>query len=99
MNVAGLRQAAIEQLGRIFGKEALNPIELILQDWAQELETATELDFQSQYSHPAYGLPDALANLWQGKLMLGSTEVAPNFGGYLEGALEASEAIAKTIID
>lgn len=99
IDIAGLHQAAIEQLGRIFGKEALNPIKLILQDWAYEPETATQLDFQPQYTHPAYGLPHALANLWQGKLMLGSTEVAANFGGYLEGALEASEAIAKILIN
>lgn len=98
-NIPKLRQASIEQLGRIFGSKALEPVELILQDWANEPETSTELDFQPQYTHPTYGLPHALANLWEGKLMLGSTEIATNFGGYLEGALEAAEAIAQTLIN
>ena len=66
---------------------------MLLQDWAFETETATTLDAQPLYHHPAYGLPHALANLWQGKLLLGSTEVAANFGGYLEGALEAAEMV------
>ncbi|MEM9150958.1 MAG: FAD-dependent oxidoreductase [Cyanobacteria bacterium P01_F01_bin.3] len=92
-NEAALRQAAQAQLGRLFGPEALTPIQLIFQDWAQEPETATPLDQQPLYTHPVYGLHHALSNLWQGQLMLGSTEVAENFGGYLEGALEASEML------
>ncbi|MEM9087906.1 MAG: FAD-dependent oxidoreductase [Cyanobacteria bacterium P01_F01_bin.53] len=98
-NEAALRQAAQAQLGRLFGPEALTPITLILQDWAQEPETATPLDQQPLYTHPAYGLPHALSNLWQGRLMLGSTEVAKNFGGYLEGALEASEMLFNQLIE
>lgn len=97
-NVEVLRPAAIAQLGRLFGPEALAPVELIIKDWAYEPETATPLDFQPQYTHPAYGLPHVLANLWEGKLMLGSTEVAANFGGYLEGALEASERVAGLLV-
>ena len=88
-----LQQAALEQLARLFGPKLLTPIQVILQDWAFEPETATPLDAQPLYHHPAYGLPHALANLWQGKLLLGSTEVAANFGGYLEGALEAAEMV------
>lgn len=98
-DVNQLRQAAIDQLGRLFGPDALNPIELILQDWACEPETATRLDHQPQYTHPAYGLPHVLSNLWQGQLLLGSTEVAAHFGGYLEGALEASEMVFAKISD
>lgn len=98
-NVDSLRQAALEQLERLFGAKALNPLELILKDWACDPETATKLDFQPQYTHPAYGLPHGLSNLWDGRLMLGSTEVAANFGGYLEGALEASEMVYASIVD
>ncbi len=93
-----LKQAAVEQLGRLFAKDALQPIEVILKDWAFEPETATPLDAQPMYSHPAYGLPHALSNLWQGQLMLGSTEVAANFGGYLEGALESAEMVFRKLM-
>ncbi|MEO0836271.1 MAG: FAD-dependent oxidoreductase [Cyanobacteria bacterium J06642_3] len=98
-NVDQLLQNAQTQLVRLFGKEALNPIELIFQDWSQEPETATKLDFLRQYGHPSYGLPHILTNLWQGKLILSSTEIATSFGGYLEGALEASEMTLKTLLN
>lgn len=90
-----LKQAAVEQLGRLFGTGVLEPIKVILKDWAFEPKTATPLDAQPMYSHPAYGLPHALSHLWQGQLMFGSTEVAANFGGYLEGALEAAEMVCQ----
>ena len=98
-NVDELRHNALEQLSRIFGAEAQNPIKLILKDWSQDTETATQLDLQPLYFHPIYGLPHAFSNLWQGKIMLSSTEVANSFGGYLEGALEASEMALNNIIN
>lgn len=43
------------------------------------------------YTHPTYRpLPPA----WDGKLLFSGTEVAPQFGGYLEGALEAADNTA-----
>jgi monoamine oxidase len=32
-----------------------------------------------------------LSGLWDNALVFGGTEVAPTFGGFLEGALEAAE--------
>lgn len=83
---------AAEQFVRLFGDHAANPQQLLLQEWAGEPLTATRLDWTPSGHHPAYGLPSALADLWDGRLIMGSTEVAREFGGYLEGALEASEA-------
>ena len=40
---------------------------------------------------PAYGLPKDLRSLWDGDLILGSTETAPQFGGFLEGAMAAAD--------
>lgn len=85
---------AEEQLVRLFGSVAANAEQIVLQDWAGEPLTATQLDWTPSGQHPAYGLPTALAGLWDGRLIMGSTEVAHDFGGYLEGALEASEASA-----
>ncbi len=97
-NIESLLRASQTQLARIFGPEALNPIHLILKDWACEPDTATHLDYSIQHSHPAYGLPHALSNLWQTCLLLSSTEVAATFGGYLEGALEAAEQAEQSIL-
>lgn len=83
---------AEEQFVRLFGDRAAKPQQIVLQDWAGEPLTATRLDWTPSGQHPAYGLPSALADLWDGRLIMGSTEVAREFGGYLEGALEASDA-------
>ncbi len=82
---------ARDQLARLFGEAAADPIDLIVQDWARDGDTATPLDQVGPGHHPAYGLPAALSRLWDGRLIMGSTEVAPGFGGYLEGALEVAE--------
>lgn len=43
------------------------------------------------FAHPNYGLPCVLSGLSDEALVFGGTEVAPTFGGFLEGALEAAE--------
>lgn len=93
-NKQSLHEACLVQIGRLFGEAALHPIDSLVQDWALERETATLDDWQGPQSHPAYGLPNALEHLWDGQLMFGSTETASQFGGYLEGALEAAEIVA-----
>jgi monoamine oxidase len=81
---------ARRQLQRLFGDEAASPLHIVLQDWAAEPETATPLDAQPLLQHPDYGMPSPLAHMMGGRLLLASSEVAPQFGGYLEGALEVS---------
>ncbi len=88
-----LRQASVEQLGRIFGPPATQPLRVLLQDWALDLRTASELDHSPLREHPDYGLPPVLQELCGGRLLLASTEAAPQFGGYLEGALEAAQRV------
>jgi monoamine oxidase len=92
-----LARLAVEQLAAMYGQNAPQPVDILVQDWAREEFTATDADANEQLSqHPAYGTPPSLTNLWDGKLQLTSSEMAPDFGGYLEGALEAAEiAIAK----
>ncbi|MEM6974420.1 MAG: FAD-dependent oxidoreductase [Pseudomonadota bacterium] len=87
-----LRRAIVAQLGLLFGDEATTPHALYLKDWAFDPMTATAADATPQHVHPAYGLPAALEDLWNGHLTLAGTEVAATYGGYIEGALEAAEA-------
>lgn len=89
--------ACLAQLVRIFGSKAENPVAVNLQDWAFENETSIEADHVPPAGHPHYGMPSALSGLWNGKLMFGSTEIAHQFGGFLEGALEAAEYTAQQI--
>jgi monoamine oxidase len=86
-----LRRHILAQLERLFGALAATPKELFVKDWAFDPFTATAEDLSPMRVHPAYGMPSALDELWQGRLIFGGTEVAREFGGYLEGALEAAE--------
>lgn len=91
---AALKDAALAQLARAFGPDALKPLTATLQDWAFAPDTASPLDHQPLGHHPDYGLPRELAHIWGGQLRLGSTEVAPQFGGFLEGALAVADRLA-----
>ena len=88
-----LRQQLMAQLVRLFGSQAADPVQLFIKDWAFDARTATEADKAPLHVHPAYGLPQEMHNLWNNKLQFGGTEVAPTFGGYIEGALEAAETV------
>lgn len=81
---------ATRQLQNLFGDAAATPLDISLKDWAAETFTATEAD-QMISQHPPYGLPPGMASLADNGLLFASSEMAPQFGGFIEGALEASQ--------
>lgn len=83
----------VQQLARLFGAEAAHPLQAIIQDWSAETFTATRHDQMPPASHPAYGHRPLRLDHWQDKLYFCGTETAQTHGGYLEGALEASERV------
>jgi monoamine oxidase len=76
-----LRPAALQQLARIFGPDAAEPVTTALMDWAVQPETATDADATLPAGHPSYGLPPALMGTWEGRLHFASTEPASDMGG------------------
>ncbi|MGX9356807.1 flavin monoamine oxidase family protein [Roseobacteraceae bacterium S113] len=94
---AVLREHVLAQLTRLFGTQAGTPQALFIKDWAFDPFTATEADKAPLFAHPSYGLPKAMTDLWHDRLLFAGTEVAPNFGGFIEGALEASENVLEQI--
>lgn len=86
-----LRSQIVAQLGRLFGPQGEAPIKLMIKDWAFDPHTSTDADLIALSAHPRYGLPASLKELWDGNLLFAGSEAAPQFGGYLEGALEAAE--------
>ena len=85
-----LQRQAVAQLVRLFGPEASEPLWSAVQDWSQEPLTAAKDDLRPLSHHPMYQaaqVPEA----WAERLWLAGTEQSPNYGGYLEGALEAAE--------
>lgn len=94
-----LRQAVTNQFSRLFGPDAPAPQDVLIRDWATEAHTSTEADIAPQHSHPHYGLPVGLQDIWGEALLFSGTETATDFGGYLEGALEAAEATFRTLTE
>lgn len=88
---------ALAQLQKMFGPGMAQPLSIRMMDWAQVPQISTPWDHAPSGHHPAYGLPAALRTLWGGALDFGSTETAREFGGYLEGALEAAESVANRL--
>ena len=91
-----IKKAAVKQLVRIFGKEAANPVDLVLQDWAQEEFTSTEFD-QISGGHASSSISKSTESTFDHRLIWSGTETADHrqgSNGLLEGALEAS---ARTI--
>ena len=93
-NENALRTALKQQLGRLFGPKAAHPKELLVKDWAFDPYTSTADDLKPLYAHPTY---HPLSPIWDGKILFSGTEVAPQFGGYLEGALEAADNTADVL--
>jgi monoamine oxidase len=90
-------RAALDQLVGLFGPQAGAPTAVHWQDWATEPDTATPAD-----SGPAAGYPrppsTALPAPWHGRVHLAGSEFAPDFAGYLEGAVIAAERAAERTV-
>lgn len=95
---AALLPAAIDQLARLFGPVAKEPLAAELEDWSQAPLTSTPEDALAPPGHPSYDMPKAVQDIWQGKLIFAVTEMAPDNGGLIEGALAASEKAAAQIL-
>ncbi|MCW8808355.1 MAG: FAD-dependent oxidoreductase [Rhodanobacter sp.] len=91
----GLVRLALAQLERVFGPRAAAPQAVHLKDWTEETCTATPADAAPSAGHPAYPQA-ALPSPWNGRVHLAGSEFAGDFGGYLEGALEAAERAVAT---
>ena len=92
-----LKQHLKAQFVRLFGPEAAEMNELYVKDWAVDPHTATQADKDPIYAHPTYGLPEVMTNQFDGALQFAGTEVASEFGGYIEGALAAAEDVLSAL--
>ena len=91
-----LKADAVQQLEIMYGPEAAKPVDVLLQDWSQEQYTATQAD-QLTAQHPHYGMPPGMGALADSGLLFASSEMASQFGGFIEGALEASHNVLQQL--
>ncbi|GGB82904.1 hypothetical protein GCM10011352_05910 [Marinobacterium zhoushanense] len=87
----------LDQLIDLFGPQAASPEEVMVKEWSDEPLTATAADDLPPMEHPRYGHPWFELDHWNDKLHFCGTETAAEFGGYMEGALEAAERVAAVL--
>jgi monoamine oxidase len=90
IGLEALKTSCLQQLCRLFGPDAGHPLAVFVADWAQDPLTATRADAVLPAGHPHYGPPGGLGSTWSERLAFAGTEMATEFGGYLEGALGAA---------
>lgn len=93
-----LQHQALAQLARLFGEQALLPVQRFYRDWSVEPFVAAPADALPPSHHPAYGQHQPLPAAWAKFLILAGTETAASHGGYLEGALEAAQAAVAQVL-
>ena len=82
----------IAQLVTLFGDQAKTPINITIQDWANEPLTASKYDQNIPNHHPFNSWSSTIEPGWGGGLLWSGAEAASDHtNGYLEGAILASE--------
>ena len=92
-NVDEICNASIAQLVRLFGEKAKNPMSIVMQDWAQEKFTATEIDQSMNGGHASSSIRLYCESNFDDRLIWSGTETADHqqgSNGLLEGAIESS---------
>lgn len=88
---ARLIEDATRQLSALFGPILGAPTRVLLENWASDPFTSTEVDRPDLSGHPRYRNLTFADDPWSGRVFFAGTETAPENGGFLEGALEAAE--------
>jgi monoamine oxidase len=94
---AALTRACLDQLMRLFGPEAGQPVATLLMDWSAEPLTATAEDRRGG-AHP---LPQArpwVSGPWRERLSLAGSETSGSDPGYLAGAIDAAARAAADVL-
>jgi monoamine oxidase len=77
-----------EQLGRLFGRAAADPLQYLERDWANDPNTNDEVVWVGkeavEYGHAAFGQP-----AMGGRLVWVGTETVAEGGGHMEGAVRS----------
>lgn len=99
LSVAERREMIVAQAVRMFGLEAGQPIYYADYNWANDsLTTPAGPGLLPEEENPRYGHPLLLTPQMAGRLHWAGSEVSPVEGGYLEGALNIAEQVARQVL-
>jgi len=90
------RDEIVEQIVRLYGKPASNPVELVTHDWSREVYTSPEDVFRLQ-NYNLFGERIYERTFLSGRLHFCSCETSGR-NGHIEDALAASERAVKAAI-
>lgn len=79
-----------QQMGRLFGAEALQPSAEWIKDWSQDAYTASAADTDGAAGHPTAPAMAAHDGPWQACLRGIGCEWSARFPGYVAGAVDAA---------
>ncbi len=102
-NTEQIKGLAVEQLGRMFGDQAGEPLSVHYKDWSQDDLTCTSHDLPGNSVHRRGN--GGLLTEWDDRIVWAGSETASMTGGasghtangYLEGAVEAARRAVGTI--
>ena len=86
----------LDQLGRLFGPRAADPVRYVERDWSADPNTCEEVHRHvapAAYGHAVYARPQ-----WDGRLWWAGTETEAIGGGHLEGAVRSGRRAAREVI-
>ena len=88
--------AVFDQLGRLFGPEAADPVRYIERDWSDDPYTNDEVVW---FDDPLpYGQPSLAEPQWDGRLLWAGTETASVGAGHMEGAVRSGRRAVAQIL-
>lgn len=91
------KQEIVAQLVEIFGPQAAEPLDVIIQDWRRE-EFTTPPGGEQLTAYQAYGHDLYAEAAMDGRLHWSSTETAHQSPGHIEGAISAAHRAVKNIL-
>ena len=94
---ATLTRACLDQLIRLFGAEAGQPVATLLMDWSVEPLTATAEDRRGG-AHPLPQPGPWVSGPWRERLSLAGSETSGSDPGYLAGAIDAAARAAAEVL-
>ena len=96
LDVLGRGPLVFEQLGRLFGPQAADPLNYLERDWSADPYTC-----EDEHRHIAplpYGQPAFSRRYLGGKLLWAGAETEAEGGGHMEGAVRSGERAAAEVL-
>ncbi len=96
---ASLRRAILDQLAACLGLAASKPLDLVVQDWADNPFIASARDLATPPEHPEIGPVVLRQAHLDGRLWFAVSEAASQSPGLIEGAFAAGEQAALAVLE